>query len=532
VHEIEETAAALGLKPDQWFPWGPGRAKVALEALDRPRRGCLVLMTAMSPSPRGVGKTTVAIALADALRQRTVASAVCLREPSMGPVFGIKGGGTGGGQARLASEEAVNLHFTGDFHAVTVAHNLLAAALDNHLHFGNDLGLDTRRLTWSRVLDLNDRALRHLVVGLGGPTGGVPREERFDITAASEVMAILAVARNPADLRERLARVVVGRTPQGRSVAARDLRVDGAMAALLREALAPNLVRTLDGSPALVHTGPFANLAHGTSSILATEAALQGADMVIQEAGFGSDLGGEKFFDLFCPQADVVPCCAVVLLTLPALRFHGGAPADRLETPDAGAVRRGLSNALVHLRLVADFGVPVVAALNHFDSDTGEETNLVRGTLAAEGHTLATVRAFQAGGAGTLDLADRVRDAVRQADPTRFRPLQLPGLGFEERLDRLVRRVYGGRGFELSARARQDLADCHRDGTDLLPVCVARTPMSLSDDPAAVGVPRDFVLRIREVRLLAGAGFLVPVCGDLMTMPGLPQHPSFEKFDG
>ncbi len=492
----------------------------------------MVLLTAMSPCPRGVGKTTVAIALTDALRQGGSTAAVCLREPSMGPVFGIKGGGTGGGQARLAASEAVNLHFTGDFHAVTVAHNLLAAALDNHLHFGNALGLDIRRLTWSRVLDLNDRALRHLVVGLGGPTGGVPREERFDITAASEIMAILAMARTPADLRERLARVVVGRTARRRPVVARDLQVDGAMVALLREALAPNLVRTLAGSPALVHTGPFANLAHGTSSILAAEAALQGVDLVIQEAGFGSDLGGEKFFDLFCPQAGVIPCCAVVLLTLPALRFHGGAALERLDTPDLGAVQRGLPNALVHLRAVAGFGVPVVAALNHYDSDTAEETTRVRDTLAAEGHPLVTVRAFQEGGPGTLDLADRVRDAVGSADPSRFRPLQVPGLDFEERLDRLVRRLYGGRGFELSPRAREDLADCRQDGADRLPLCVARTPLSLSDDPTAVGVPRDFVMKVREVRLLAGAGFLVPVCGELMTMPGLPRHPNFEGFTG
>ncbi len=530
MQRLEEAAAALGLERDQWFPWGPGRAKIALGALNRPRKGRMVLVTAMSPSPGGVGKTTVAIALADALRQRGAAAAVCLREPSMGPVFGVKGGGTGGGRAQVAPAEAVNLHFTGDFHAVTSAHNLLAAALDNHLHFGNALGLEARRICWTRVLDLNDRVLRHLVVGLGGPTGGVPREDRFDITAASEVMAILSMSRNPTELRERLARVVAGRTAERLPVLARDLRVDGAMAALLDEALAPNLVCTLEGSPALVHTGPFANLAHGTSSVLAAEAALQGVDLVIQEAGFGSDLGGEKFFDLFCPQAGIVPSCAVVLITVPALRFHGGVPADRLHAPDPEAVGRGLPNALVHLRAMTAFGVPVVAALNHFDGDAAAETSLVLDTLASEGYPAATVQSFQDGGQGTLDLADRVSTAVRDADPQRFRPLQAPGMDFEERLGTLVRRVYGGRGFELSPRAREDLADCCRDGAGRLPVCVARTPLSLTDDPSAIGVPRDFVLRVREIRLLAGAGFLVPVCGDLMTMPGLPRHPNFEGY--
>ena len=527
---LEEVAAGLGLEPRHLVPWGPGAAKIPLPALERPRRGRMVLVTAMSPSPAGVGKTTVAIALADALRLSGSSAAACLREPSMGPVFGLKGGGTGGGLAQVVPSERVNLHFTGDFHAVTAAHNLLAAALDNHLHFGNPLGLDPRRVTWPRVQDLNDRALRHLVTGLGGPTCGVPREGRFDITASSEVMAILSLARDASDLRERLARLVVGRTFDLRPVRCRDLLAEGAMASLLEEALAPNLVQTLGGSPALVHTGPFANLAHGTSSVLAAEAALQGADFAVQEAGFGSDLGGEKFFDLFCPVARVIPSCTVVLLNLPALRFHGGAGPDRLLAPDLEAVRRGLPNALVHLRAMASFGVPVLAGLNRFEGDPPEEVALVRAVLREEGHEVCAVRAFQEGGPGTLELAERVKALAEGADPSRFRLLQEPGMSFEERLQRVVQRVYGGRGFELAPRAREDLADCRRDGVADLPVCVARTPLSLSDDPTLLGVPRDFTLQVREIRQLPGAGFLVPVCGDLMTMPGLPRSPRFERY--
>ncbi len=528
---LEEVGAALGLTPQDLQFWGPGRAKIPLESLNRPLRGRVVLLTAMSPSPAGIGKTTVAIALTDALRRREVSAAVCLREPSLGPVFGIKGGGTGGGRSQLVPSESINLHFTGDSHAVTAAHNLLSAALDNHLHFGNSLALDPRRLTWPRVQDLSDRSLRRVVIGLGGPGGGMPREDRFDITAASEIMAVLSLARDREDLRTRLGRIVVGRTAERASVQARDLQVDGAMAALLEEALRPNLVQTREGNPALVHTGPFANLAHGTSSILATRAALQGADFVVQEAGFGADLGGEKFVDIFCPLAGIQPCCAVVLLTLQGLRYHGGVPRERLAEPDPEAVRRGLPNALYHLDLVTRFGVPVVPALNQHDSDPAEEISLVLDALAAEGYLAARVRAFQEGGAGTVELADRVLEASKSCALNRFSPFQKPGMTCEERLETLVRQVYGGDGFELSPRAREDLADCARDGADRLPICVARTPLSLSEDPTAVGVPRGFRIHVREIRLLAGAGFLVPVCGELMTMPGLPRRPNFELFD-
>lgn len=527
---LHEVGAALGLPPQDLHLWGPGRAKIPLEALNRPQRGRLVLLTAMSPSPAGIGKTTVAIALTDALRRRQVSAAVCLREPSMGPVFGMKGGGTGGGQAQLVPSERINLHFTGDSHAVTAAHNLLSAALDNHMHFGNPLGLDPRRLSWPRVQDLSDRSLRKVVVGLGGPGGGVPREDRFDITAASEIMAVLSLARTPEELRQRLGRMVVGRTAERKSIQARELQVDGALATLLEEALQPNLVQTRAGSPALVHTGPFANLAHGTSSVLATRAALQGADFVIQEAGFGADLGGEKFVDLFCPLAQVQPCCAVVLMTLQGLRYHGGVPKERLADPDPQAVRRGLPNALFHLDLVTRFGIPVVPALNQHDSDPPDEIALVLEALASEGYSAAKVRAFQEGGAGTMELAERVLEGSQTCALSQFKTFQVPGMTFEERLETLVREVYGGEGFELSPRAREDLADCVRDGAERLPICVARTPLSLSDDPTAVGVPRGFRIHVREIRLLAGAGFLVPVCGELMTMPGLPRRPNFEGY--
>ncbi|MGI5843015.1 MAG: formate--tetrahydrofolate ligase [Candidatus Xenobium sp.] len=527
---LQEVAADLGLLPQDVYLWGPGCAKIHLEALNRPRKGHLVLMTAMSPSPAGIGKTTVAIALTDALRRRQVSAAVCLREPSLGPVFGMKGGATGGGQAQLVPSERINLHFTGDSHAVTTAHNLLSAAMDNHMHFGNTLALDPRRLSWPRVQELSDRSLRKVVVGLGGPGSGVPREDRFDITAASEIMAVLALACNPEDLRQRLGRIVVGRTAERKPIQARELQVDGALAKLLEEALLPNLVQTREGSPALMHTGPFANLAHGTSSILATHAALQGADFVIQEAGFGADLGGEKFVDLFCPLAEVQPRCAVVLMTLQGLRYHGGIPKERLADPDPQAVRRGLPNALFHLDLVTRFGIPVVPALNQHDSDPPDEIALVLEALASEGYSAAKVRAFQEGGAGTMELAERVLECSQTCALSQFKTFQVPGMDFEERLDTLVREVYGGKDFELSPRAREDLADCARDGVDRLPICVARTPLSLSDDPTAVGVPRGFRIHVREIRLLAGAGFLVPVCGELMTMPGLPRRPNFENY--
>lgn len=482
----------------------------------------------MSPSPAGEGKTTVSIGLADALNRGGRTAAVALRQPSMGPVFGLKGGGTGGGRARVVPEECINLHFTGDFHAVTSAHNLLSAALDSHLHHGNALGLDVRRVTWHRVLDLNDRALRRMVVGLGGVTGGVPREDRFDITAVSEVMAILAIARSYEDLRARLGRVVVGFTRADEPVRAEDLRCAGAMAALLRDALMPNLVQTLEGSPALIHAGPFANLAHGTSSVLATWAGLQGASWVVQEAGFGADLGGEKFLDLFCPAADVWPCCAVLVVTLRALKYHGGRPAGALFEPDPQALEAGMANALSHARGLASFGLPVVVALNRFALDPPGETELALRAFEQAGFPAVTVSAYQDGSRGGEQLAGAVMEHAADSEP---RLLQEPGLSLEERLERVAVRLYGARAVELSPRAARQMQECRRHGGGELGICVARTPFSFTADPTRVGRPVDFVLPVREVHLLAGAGLAVPVCGDLMTMPGLGRAPNLERVE-
>lgn len=512
----------LPLDLDRLEPWGPGRAKIPLAALDRPLRGRLVLVTAMSPSPAGDGKTTVSIGLADALNRLGETAAVALRQPSMGPVFGAKGGGTGGGRSRVVPEESLNLHFTGDFHAVTAAHDLLAAAVDSHVHHGNALGLE--RLVWHRVLDVNDRALRRIRLSLGG----AEREGRFDITGSSEVMSILALARSYEDLRGRLGRLVVGFTAEDEPVRAEDVRCAGAMAALLRDALMPNLVRTLEGSPALVHTGPFANLSHGTSSVLATRAGLQGASWLVQEAGFGADLGGEKFLDLFCPVAGVWPCCAVVVITLRALKFHGGRPRDSLFAPDPAAVEAGLLNAMSHLHAMASFGLPVVAALNDFDQDPPGEAGIVLAALAEAGFPAVRAQPYSRGGEGVEALAETVLEHARRTDP---RPLQAPGLSLEERLERLATRIYGASGVDLSTRAAVQLAECRRYGGGDFGVCVAKTPYSFTDDPARVGRPWDFRLRVREVHLLAGAGFVVPICGDLMTMPGLGRHPNLERID-
>lgn len=501
MRSIQQVASELGLGPRDLFTYGDQMAKLRLPSWQgEPGSARLVLVTAMSPSPAGEGKTTVAIGLTDALRKMGARAVVALREPSMGPVFGKKDGGTGGGRAQLWPAERINLHFTGDMHAVTSAHNLLAAALDNHLHFGNALDLDVRRLTFRRVMDQNDRALRQIVVGLGGRQQGIPREDRFDITAASEVMAVLALSRDYDDLKKRLGCIIVGLDRSGRPVTASALEVEGAMAALLCDALMPNLAQTLEGTPALVHCGPFANIAHGTSSLVATRLALQQAEVVVQEAGFGAELGAEKFLDIFCRELGRFPNLAVVVATRRALALHG------------------LDNLKAHLELLERFGLPTLVALNVMDGDPTDELPLPH----------VPVRVYQEGGAGALELA---RQVLESGPPAAVKPVYELSASLPDKIASLATGVYEADAVEYTPRARTQLEECASFGFGGAYVCMAKTQASLSDDPRRPGRPRGFALTVRSVFLLGGAGFVVPLCGDIMTMPGLGKRPNYEQID-
>jgi formate--tetrahydrofolate ligase len=530
---IAEVAAELGIAADVLVPYGRHAAKVDLAGiapLEARPRGRLVLVTAITPTPAGEGKTTTTIGLGDALRRLGARTAICLREPSLGPCFGVKGGATGGGRAQVVPRERINLHFTGDFHAVGAAHNLLAAIVDNHLHWGNEPGLDPRRILWRRVLDVNDRALRSIVVGLGGPAHGVPRETGFDITPASEVMAILCLARDAADLEARLGRIVVGLDRGGRPVTAAHLEAAGAMAALLVDALAPNLVQTLEGTPAFVHGGPFANIAHGCNSALATRTALATAEWVITEAGFGADLGAEKFCDIKCRIAGLAPDAAVLVATVRALRHHGGVPKDALARPDPGAVERGFANLERHARNLAKFGLPVIVALNRFAGDSEEELLLVE-RFCRDRLGIEAVRCshFAEGGEGALDLARRVRalvEATRNEGSSSFRALYRDEARLWEKLRTVATEIYGAADIAAEKAVRDRFAELESRGFGHLPVCIAKTPYSFSADPSLKGAPSGHVLPIREVRLAAGADFVVAICGEITTMPGLPRRPA------
>ena len=534
IRPLAEVAAELHLGRDELVPYGPDAAKVALSALEGPRRrpgaGRLILVSAITPTPAGEGKTTVSIGLGQGLARVGESACVALREPSMGPAFGMKGGGTGGGRARLHPADRINLHFTGDFHAVTSAHNLLAAVLDNHLHHGNALGIDPKRVTWRRVLDVNDRALRNVIVGLGAHSDGVPRETGFDITAASEVMAMLCLAESQQDLRARLERTLVAFTRAGEPVRAGQLGVTGALLALLRDALQPNLVQTCEGTPAFVHGGPFANIAHGCSSVIATRMALQLADWCITEAGFGFDLGAEKFFDITCAGRDLEPAAVVLVATLRALKLHGGIAQRDLAAPDPGAVARGLANLEKHVENIGVFGEPPVVALNRFAGDTPEEVAVVRERCAALGVPFAEADVFERGGEGAEALARTVvAQAARPAKP--FRPLYAPDDPVPEKIRAVASTMYGARGVVFTKRAERDLRDVERLGYAKLPVCIAKVASSLSDDPHLVGRPREFDVTVREIQVNAGAGFLVVLTGDILRMPGLPTHPLAERID-
>ncbi|MCB8875509.1 formate--tetrahydrofolate ligase [Acidisoma silvae] len=529
---IAEIAARAGIPDDALEAYGRLKAKVSLEfvakAATRPE-GALVLVSGISPTPAGEGKTTTTIGLGDALNQLGTNTMICLREPSLGPCFGIKGGATGGGRAQVGPMDQINLHFTGDFHAITAAHNLLAAMLDNSLFWDNPLEIDPRRIRWRRVMDMNDRALRSIVNGLGGVSNGAPREDGFDITVASEVMAIFCLARDLDDLQERLGRIVVAERRDGTAVTARDLKADGAMAALLRDALAPNLVQTLEGSPALVHGGPFANIAHGCNSVIATRLGLNLADVVVTEAGFGADLGGEKFLDIKCRQAGLKPACSVIVATIRALKMHGGVAKDALGKPDVPAVLKGAANLLRHIENMRKFGLPVVVALNHFTSDTPEEVQALTDLLAPLGVTLVPCTHWADGAAGALELARAVLARIAEASAD-FAPIYADDLSLTAKIETVAREIYGAAGIDLTPAAQKRLAAITAAGFGHLPVCIAKTQYSFSADPTLLGAPAGHRLPVREVRLAAGAGFVVVLAGTIMTMPGLPRVPAAERI--
>ncbi len=525
---IAEVAEAAGIPVEALEPYGRFKAKVGLDfiqAQEHRPHGALVLVTGISPTAAGEGKTTTTIGLGDALNRVGRRAMICLREPSLGPCFGVKGGATGGGRAQVAPMDEINLHFTGDFHAITSANNLLAALLDNHLYWGNALGIDPRRVAWRRALDMNDRALRGIVNGLGGPANGSPREDSFDITVASEVMAVFCLARDLGDLQDRLGRMQAASRRDGSPVTARDLQADGAMAALLRDALAPNLVQTLEGSPALIHGGPFANIAHGCNSVMATRLGLKLADVVVTEAGFGADLGGEKFLDIKCPSAGLAPRCAVIVATLRALKMHGGVAKSDLGREDPAAVERGLVNLARHVENLQKFGLPVVVALNRFVSDTPREFEVVQAAMQARGVETVLCTHWADGAAGAEALA-RVVTARIDGGEGQYKPLYPPSLGLADKIRTVAQQIYRASDISLSPAVAKRLQAFEAAGHGSLPVCIAKTQYSFSADPTAMGAPDNHVLPVREVRLSAGAGFVVAVCGDIMTMPGLPRIPA------
>ena len=530
---VQEIAARLGLDDAHVIPYGRHAVKVDLAALESRRAspdGKLVVVSSITPTPPGDGKTTVTIGLGQALTRIGRRAVIALREPSIGPCLGIKGGGTGGGRSQVVPSELINLHFTGDIHAVESAHNLLAACVDNHLYHDNALGIDPRQILFRRAMDMNDRALREIVLGLGGRFQGYPREEGFLITAASEVMALLCLAENIGDLRERLGRILLAFTFDGQPVHARDLKVTGAMTALLKDAIHPNLVQTMEGTPALIHGGPFANIAHGCNSVVATKLALKLGDVCVTEAGFGFDLGAEKFFDIKCGYAGLVPDAVVLVATARALKYHGGVPMSALDEEDLPAITRGMANLEKHIEDIRLFGVPVVVALNRFPKDTDAELVSIIDECGALGVLAVVAEVFGQGGAGGEALA-RALDGLLGREPTRFKPLYDWSLPPRAKIETIATRMYGAERVVYSKRAETQLAQAEALGYGGLPICMAKTQRSLSDDPTLLGRPRAFTVTVGEVRISAGAGFLVPITGDIMTMPGLPRTPTAERID-
>lgn len=530
---VKEIADSLGIAEDHLNYYGKHTAKLSLALLEAPPgppRGKLVLVTAITPTSHGEGKTVVSIGLAQAIARRGRKSIVTLREPSLGPVFGVKGGATGGGRSKVLPSEQINLHFNGDIHAVTSAHNLLAAAIDSHIHHGNALRIDVDNIWWPRTIDMNDRALRHIVVGLGGKANGVPRESRFVITAASELMAILALASSRQDLRRRLNDIVIGLDVDGRIVRAGDLGATGGLLVLLNEAVMPNLVQTTEHTPAFVHAGPFANIAHGTSSVISQKIALNLADYVVNEAGFGADLGAEKYFDLVMPACGIRPSCAVLIATARALVHQGSTPADAPGANPA-ALRRGLPHLARHIENLRKFNVPVIVAINRFPGDTEEELRIIAGFCRDRDVPCAAIDVFEHGGAGALELADKVMAAADAADPDQVQPLYEHGLTLEQKIDVVAREIYGADGIHFESAARKKLALFAAAGFGHLPVCMAKTQSSLSDNPALRNVPSGWTLTVSDAFLAAGAGFIVVLAGTVLLMPGLPRVSQPSRMD-
>ena len=527
---IADVAAEVGLGPDEILPYGRYKAKISAEAIaKRQPRGRLVLVTGINPTPAGEGKSTVTVGVSQALRRLGKKVVVCIREPSLGPVFGVKGGAAGGGYAQVVPMDEINLHFTGDFHAITSAHNLLSAMLDNHLHQGNALGIDPRRITWPRTMDMNDRALRSMVISLGGINAGPVREERFVIVPGSEIMAILALATGLQDLEARLGRIIVGLTRDRKPVTAAELKASGAMTLLLKDAILPNLVQTLEGGPALVHCGPFGNIAHGCNSIAATRLGLSLGEIVLTEAGFGADLGAEKFFDIKARFGKLQPEAAIVVATVRALKMNGGVKKDALGKEDVPALKRGLVNLEAHVTNVSKFGVPVVVALNRFTSDTEEELKTVLDAAKGWDARAALSEVWGKGGEGGMAVANEVL-AVLDERKAAFKPLYDTAKPIKEKIETIAREIYGAAGVDYSAVAEKNIAQCEAMGLGDTPVCIAKTQYSFSDDPTKLGRPTGFRLTIRDVYPSAGAGFVVALAGDIMTMPGLPKVPAAESI--
>ena len=530
---IVKIADKLGVSSDDLELYGKYKAKLSSELWHKVKNkkdGKLVLVTAINPTPAGEGKTTTTVGLGQAMSKIGKNAIIALREPSLGPVMGIKGGAAGGGYAQVVPMEDINLHFTGDMHAITAANNLLSAALDNHLQQGNELNIDPRQIVWKRCMDMNDRALRNIIVGLGGKINGVPREDGFNITVASEIMAILCLASDISDLKERLGRIIVGYTYQGDPVTALQLKVDGAMTLLLKDAIKPNLVQTLEGTPALMHGGPFANIAHGCNSVQATKLGLKLADYVITEAGFGADLGAEKFFDIKCRYAGLKPDAVVLVATIRALKYNGGVVKTELKTENIEALSRGFVNVEKHVENLTKFGVPVVVAINHFDTDTEAEIQLVKDRCADIGVDVAFSDVFLKGGDGGVELAQKLVDMIENS-PSNFAPIYDVNLSIKEKIETIVKEIYGGDKVIYTAAAEKSIKTIESIGLDKVPVCMAKTQYSLSDNPALLGRPTGFEVTVREVRISAGAGFIVALTGDIMTMPGLPKVPAAEKID-
>ncbi|MEH6718189.1 MAG: formate--tetrahydrofolate ligase [Aurantimonas endophytica] len=529
---IREIAARLGIEEADIVPYGHDKAKISagfIKSLAGRPDGKLILVTAINPTPAGEGKTTTTVGLGDGLNRIGRRACVCIREASLGPNFGMKGGAAGGGYAQIVPMEDMNLHFTGDFHAITTAHNLLAALIDNHVYWGNALDIDTRRITWRRVMDMNDRALRGIVASLGGVANGYPRESGFDITVASEVMAILCLATDLADLEKRLGAIVVAYRRDKTPVFARDLKADGAMAVLLKDAMQPNLVQTLENNPAFVHGGPFANIAHGCNSVVATTTALKLADYVVTEAGFGADLGAEKFFDIKCRKAGLKPAATVIVATVRALKMNGGVGKEDLGVENVTAVKAGCANLGRHIENIRQFGVPAIVAINHFGTDTEAELDAIKAYVAQMGEEAVVCRHWADGSAGITELAEKV---ARLADSSaaQFAPLYHDALGLFEKIETVVRRIYRGAEVTAEKTVRDQLAAWEEAGYGNLPVCMAKTQYSFSTDPTLRGAPDGFAVHVREVRLSAGAGFVVAICGEIMTMPGLPSKPAAETI--